>query len=84
MSTGLKPFVTFVQGFGKVGQAGEILGEGFTGATSVDLNGVPASFTVVSATFIRFTVPEGATTGRVTVTTPTGTLNSNVAFQVAP
>jgi hypothetical protein len=84
ISGGLKPFVTFVQSFRKVGQTGEILGQGFTGTTSVDLNGVSARFTVVPAMFIRFTVPEGATTGRVTVTTPSGTLSSNVTFQVLP
>jgi hypothetical protein len=37
---------------------------------------------VVSATEIKTTVPVGATTGTVTVTTPHGTLNSNVRFRV--
>ena len=46
------------------------------------LNGVPANFTVTSGTFIKATVPEGATTGYVTVTTPTGVLTSNVPFHV--
>jgi uncharacterized protein (TIGR03437 family) len=67
-----------------MGQTGGILGQGFTGTTSVALNGIQASFTVVSDTFINATVPAGATTGYVTVTTPTGTLTSNVPFHVIP
>jgi uncharacterized repeat protein (TIGR03803 family) len=82
LDMGLSPFVTFVQAAGKVGQTGGILGQGFTGATSVSLNGIPVSFTVKSDTFIEATVPPGATTGYVTVTTPSGTLTSNVPFHV--
>jgi hypothetical protein len=48
------------------------------------LNRAPATFTVVSDTFIKATVPAGAATGYVTVTTPTGVLTSNVPFQVIP
>jgi uncharacterized repeat protein (TIGR03803 family) len=84
LGMGLGPFVAFVHAAGKIGQTGPILGQGFTGTTSVSLNGTPASFTVVSDTFIRATVPAGATTGYVTVTTPTGVLISNVPFHVLP
>jgi len=80
--TGLGPFVTFVRAAGKVGQTGPILGQGFTGTLSVSINGIDAKFTVISDTHIRATVPEGATTGYVTVTTPTGVLISNVPFHV--
>lgn len=82
LDMGLGPFVTFVRAAGKVGQTGGILGQGFTGTTGVSLNGVPANFTVVSDTYIKATVPVGATTGYVTVTTPTGVLTSNVPFYV--
>jgi uncharacterized repeat protein (TIGR03803 family) len=82
--SGLGPFVTFVRGAGRVGQAFGILGQGLTGTTSVLLNGTPASLTVVSDTFIKAKVPTGATTGYVTVTTPSGTLTSNVPFHVIP
>jgi uncharacterized repeat protein (TIGR03803 family) len=82
LSNGLGPFVAFVRSGGKVGQTAGILGQGFTGASSVMLNGVPANFTVVSDTFIEATVPTGATTGHVTVTTPGGILTSNVPFYV--
>ena len=79
---GLGPFVAFVRAAGKVGQTGGILGQGFTGTTSVSLNGTPANFTVVSDTFISATVPAGASTGYVMVTTPSGVLTSNVPFHV--
>jgi uncharacterized repeat protein (TIGR03803 family) len=79
---GLGPFVAFVRNPAKVGQLFGILGQGFTGTTNVSLNGIPASFTVVSDTFMRATVPPGATTGYVTVVTPSGTLTSNVPFRV--
>jgi uncharacterized repeat protein (TIGR03803 family) len=82
MNVNLGPFIAFVHESGKVGQTGGILGQGFTGTTSVSLNGTPASFTVVSDTFIKATVPPGATTGLVTVVTPSGTLTSNVPFRV--
>ncbi len=84
LSVGLGPFVALVQSSGKVGQTGGILGQGFTGTTDVSINGTPATFTVVSETFLRVTIPAGATTGFVTVTTPAGVLSSNVPFTVRP
>ena len=79
----LSPFVAFVLPTGKVGGAAQILGQGFTGTTSVTFNGVKAtSFQVVSDTYLTATVPAGATTGLVAVTTPTGTLTGNVNFRV--
>ncbi len=82
LNMGLEPFVSFVVRAGKVGQTGGILGQGFTGTTSVEINGVPANFKVVSDTYLTATVPPGATTGYVTVTTPKGVLTSNVPFRV--
>ncbi len=84
LDTGLGPFVAFVRPAGRSGQVAEILGQSLTGSSSVVLNGVPANFTVVSDTYIRATVPSGATTGYVTVNTPTGVLTSNVPFHVIP
>jgi uncharacterized repeat protein (TIGR03803 family) len=84
ISNALGPFVSLPQASGKVGQTGAILGQGLTGTTSVSVNSTPASFTVVSDTYIRVTVPTGATTGLVTVETPSGTLTSNVPFHVIP
>ncbi len=84
LDMGLGPFVSFVQRFGKVGRQFQILGQGFTGTTSVSFNGTAAAFTVEHDTFLVGTVSAGATTGYVTVTTPSGTLTSNVPFNVIP
>ena len=69
---------------GKVGSPIGILGQGFTGTTDVLVNGTAATFTVVSDTYLTAKVPSGATTGFVTVTTPSGTLTSNKIFRVKP
>jgi uncharacterized protein (TIGR03437 family) len=62
-----------------------IMGNNLTGTTSVTFNGVTAThFLVKSPTLITATVPGAATTGTIHVTTPSGTLSSNVAFQVVP
>jgi uncharacterized protein (TIGR03437 family) len=79
---GLGPFIAFVRSQGKVGATAQILGQGFTGTTSVTFNGVSASFSVVSDTYMTALVPSGAATGPVVVTTPTGTLTSNPSFRV--
>lgn len=84
LSTGLAPFVTFLQNFAKVGVMVQILGQGLTGTSSVSFNGIPENFTVVSDTLLQVTVPQGATSGQVRVTTPTGTLTSNKNFNVLP
>lgn len=84
LSTGLGRFVTFIQAAGRVSQNALILGQAFNGATSVSFNGIPATFTVRRDTFLTATIPTGATTGYVTVTTPQGTLTSNVQFHVLP
>jgi uncharacterized repeat protein (TIGR03803 family) len=52
LSTALGPFVAFVRNPAKVGQRFGILWQGFTGTTSVSLNGIPANFTIVSDTHI--------------------------------
>jgi len=84
LDMGFEPFVKLVRDWGRVGKTGGILGQGFTGTTGVSVNGVPASFTVVSDTYLTATVPPGATTGPVTVVTPGGTLTSNQPFRVTP
>jgi hypothetical protein len=66
------------------GAAVRILGTGLTGATGVSFNGTAADFTIASGSLATTTVPAGATTGQIQVTTPGGTLNSNVPFQVLP
>jgi uncharacterized repeat protein (TIGR03803 family) len=81
-ANGLSPLVETVPVAGSLGQSVLILGNGLSGASSVTFNGVPAEFKVEKDTFIRATVPAGATTGTVSVVTPSGTLNSNPQFVV--
>jgi hypothetical protein len=79
---GLGPFVKTQPTSGDVGKAVRILGTNLTRATSVTFNGTAATFTVVTRSLIKTTVPSGATTGKVKVVTPGGTLSSNVPFTV--
>ena len=66
----------------KCGEGVLILGDNLGETTRMTSNGVEAKFTVESDTYIKATVPTGATTGSVSVVTPTGTLNSNPQFVV--
>jgi len=75
-------FVSLVPTTAKPGNRVVILGQGLTGTTAVSFNGSAAQFTVNSATYLTATVPSGATSGFVTVTTPAGKLTSNRQFQV--
>ncbi len=84
LSMGLAPFVEASQDFGRVGHSVNILGNNLTGTTSVTFDGVPATFKVLSNTFVRATVPSDACNGRIEVTTPAGTLSSNTDFYVLP
>ena len=84
LSVGLGPFIRTLPTSGKAGAAVKILGTNLTGATSVSFNGTVATFTVVSRYLITTTVPVGASSGKVRVVTPSGTLSSNVPFRVRP
>jgi len=83
LSMGLGPFVETEPTSGKVGKKVTILGTDLTGATSVSFNGTAGTFVIVSSSEIKTQVPAGATSGTVEVTTPAGTLKSNIAFRVA-
>jgi uncharacterized repeat protein (TIGR03803 family) len=82
LSMGLSPFVETLPTSGGVGAPVFILGNNLTGTTDVSFNGTAATFKVVSDSEIQTSVPVGAATGSVEVTTPGATLNSNVPFQV--
>jgi uncharacterized repeat protein (TIGR03803 family) len=69
---------------GTVGSLVEILGSGFTGATLVTFNGVGVVPHVNSDTYLIARVPDGASTGPVTVQTPGGTITSMTNFLVIP
>ncbi len=60
-----------------------LTGTNFTEAIGVTFNGLPASFSVNSATQITATVPPGATSGLIQVTTAGGAATSNT-FLVNP
>jgi hypothetical protein len=81
-ATSAPTITSFSPTSGPVGTTVTINGTNFTGATSVKFNGVTATFIVNSATKITATVPTGATTGRISVTTPGGTATSTSDFTV--
>lgn len=83
LSLGLGPFVETLPGFGSAGEVVGILGSDLKGTTSVSFNGTPATnFTVMSETVVKAIVPTGATTGMIEVSTPSGTLLSNLPFRI--
>ena len=84
LSVGLGPFVQIRPIAGADGEMVSILGTNLTLASGVTFNGTAATFSIISSTEISAKVPKGATTGTVEVTTPGGTLSSNVAFRVIP
>jgi uncharacterized repeat protein (TIGR03803 family) len=84
LSMGLGPFVETQPTSGKVGSKVILLGNNLTGSTAVTFNGSAATFRIVSSTEIIATVPVGATTGKVEVTTPATTLQGNLVYRVAP
>ena len=67
---------------GMVGNTIVLTGTGLASATSVRFDGVSARFTVASDTQIAATVPAGATSGPIIVTTPGGTVVSSSRFTV--
>jgi uncharacterized repeat protein (TIGR03803 family) len=82
ISLGLPAFVKTVQPAGKVGDSITIFGNGLSDSTGVTFNGKAATFSVVSDTEITATVPSGASTGKVQITTPAGTLSTVVNFAI--
>ena len=61
-----------------------LTGNNFNGATAVNFNVLAASYTVNSNTQITAVLPASATTGPITVTTPSGTTASLTDFTVTP
>lgn len=84
LAAGLRQFVETVPTAGKIGSQVAILGQGFKGATAVSFKGAAAKFTIHSDTYLTATVPKGAATGFVTVTTSKRKLRSNQKFRVIP
>lgn len=80
----LPAFVSLLSYSGKVGKTIEFLGQGFNSKTTVSFNGTAAAAKIISSTYLTAAVPNGATTGSVTVTTSKGKLTSNKKFRVTP
>jgi hypothetical protein len=72
----------FSPGSGTPGAAVTITGANFNDASAVAFNGTAAVFAVISPTQITATVPDGATTGPLSVTTPFGPASSAGNFTV--
>ncbi|MBL7924996.1 MAG: proprotein convertase P-domain-containing protein [Bacteroidia bacterium] len=74
---------SFSPATGTAGTLVTINGSGFSGANSLAFNGVPAAgFTVVNDGQITATVPAGATTGPLSVSTACGTAVSAASFNI--
>jgi uncharacterized repeat protein (TIGR03803 family) len=73
---------TFTPTSGPVGTPVMITGSGLTQTTKVSFNGKLATFTVNSDTLVTATVPTGATTGKITITTPGGSATTTGTFTV--
>ncbi|HWN95064.1 MAG TPA: M6 family metalloprotease domain-containing protein [Methylomirabilota bacterium] len=72
----------FTPGSGSVGTLVTLSGTNFTGVTAVRFNGTIAAYAVNSQTQIVATVPGGASTGPISVTTGNGTAVSALNFNV--
>jgi len=76
---------TYAPASGAVGTKVTVTGTNLTGATAVKFNGYAStSVVVLSATSLTATVPVGATTGNISVTTPAGLAYSATAFVITP
>lgn len=85
LNNGLAAFAMVRAASGKVGAQVGILGQGFTSATVVKFGGVAATTTALTgSTYVLATVPAGALSGVVTVTTGATVLTGNKTFKVTP
>jgi uncharacterized repeat protein (TIGR03803 family) len=82
LNNGLTAFVNSPLFSGKEGSSVLLLGNHLTEASQVTFNGVPAKFVVHSDTHMTATVPKGATSGWIRVTTGSGTVKSRKIFVV--
>jgi uncharacterized repeat protein (TIGR03803 family) len=75
---------SFSPSSGKVGTIVTINGTGLTQTTKVNFGVKAATFTVISDSKVTATVPSGAKTGKITVTTAGGSATSLGIFTVTP
>jgi hypothetical protein len=80
---GARPVLnSFAPGEGTPGTTVLLSGNGLRTTTRVEFNGTQADYTVVSSTEVRATVPAGATTGPIAITTLDGIAVSTQPFVV--
>lgn len=72
--------VAFSPTNGAAGVPVTITGTNFSGATAVAFNGIPSTFTINSSNQLTAIVPTNASSGTISVTTPSGTAISGNAF----
>ena len=86
VSTKYSPFISLVNvRSGKEGAQVGILGQGFTSKSVVKFGGTAATKkTLTGSTFLQATVPAGALTGAVTVTTGTSVLTTPSTYKITP
>jgi len=86
IDAGLPPPVPHVVNFfpttGAVGTTVLLQGAHFVGTTAVSVNGVNATFKLLTANYISLTIPSGATTGKITVANAGGKTTSAKSFTV--
>lgn len=86
IDAGLAPpqprIINFQPTSGKPGSTFLLQGSHFVGATAVSINGTSATFTVLTANYIRVTVPSGAKSGTISVTNAGGETKSTKSFTV--
>lgn len=73
---------SFTPASGSAGTMVTVTGKGLLTAAKVEFNGAEATFSVVSSTEVKATVPAGANSGPIAVTTLDGIAISASAFQV--
>jgi YD repeat-containing protein len=84
-SSSVVSIIEFTPNSGSIGTAVTIYGTGFSTTPSqnaITFNGVAAAVASATSTQIITSVPAGATTGPIAITTPTGTATSSTSFIV--
>ncbi|WP_257450218.1 IPT/TIG domain-containing protein [Archangium lipolyticum] len=84
--SGCAPFITEFspESGGPNGVTVTVRGDCFTGTTQVRINGIPARFSMGSDESLYLWIPEGATSGPISVRNPLGTATSSRPFTVVP
>lgn len=74
---------SFSPSSGPIGTTVTVVGNNFSSATSLSLNGnTSIPFTIVNNNTITFVVPNGATSGLISITNPDGTATSTTSYVV--